>query len=243
MTDALVKNLKNSGFGVTSCGPVIEEVEAAKNSSSAILIFCGSFIYESTDLLVYLKDMSAGEGKVLCVIGYEKEIEAIRSSIPDMLISKTFPRPFDMRSITEELESAIAEGSEKKRELHILLVDDDPSFLKMMQGWLSMKYRVTPVNSGMQAITYLAAHTPDLILLDYDMPITSGVQVLEMIKSAPHTEKIPVIFLTGRSDRESVTDALRLKPDGYLLKTMGKEEIVASVDNFFITKIWKEMTP
>ena len=64
-------------------------------------------------------------------------------------------------------------------------MDDDPTFLKLVKNWLEEEYKVTIVNSGMQAITYLATNTPDLILLDYEMPVTSGPQVLEMIRSDP----------------------------------------------------------
>ncbi len=88
----------------------------------------------------------------------------------------------------------------------------------------------------MQAITYIAAHTPDLILLDYDMPITPGPQIMEMIRSEPNSAGIPIIFLTGKSDRESVMNVMRLKPQGYLLKSLSKEEIIAAVDQFFTTR-------
>ncbi len=88
--------------------------------------------------------------------------------------------------------------------MHLLLVDDDPLYLKMVRGWLSEKYLITVVKSGVQALAYLEGHTADLILLDYDMPGKSGSQVFEQIRQNPATAGIPVIFLTGRSDRESV---------------------------------------
>ena len=50
---------------------------------------------------------------------------------------------------------------------------------------------------------YIADNKPDLILLDYEMPVTSGPQVLEMIRSETKTDTIPVIFLTGKGDRKA----------------------------------------
>ena len=73
----------------------------------------------------------------------------------------------------------------------------------------------------------------DLILLDYEMPITSGPQVMEMIKSEPNSNGIPIVFLTGRSDRESVMSVMKLKPQGYLLKTMDRSQIMKAVDGCF----------
>ncbi len=76
----------------------------------------------------------------------------------------------------------------------------------------------------------------DLILLDYEMPVTSGPQVLEMLRNDEDTKDIPVIFLTGKDDRESVMSVLSLKPEGYILKTSGKEEIVNTVRKFFMDR-------
>lgn len=115
----------------------------------------------------------------------------------------------------------------------ILLVDDDKDFLKMMSGFLGERYRVAIVTSGMQAITYLAQNKPDLILLDFSMPVTSGPQVLEMIRSEPATAEIPVIFLTGQDDKDSVYEAVGMKPDGYILKSVWKMALLERIEKLF----------
>ena len=115
----------------------------------------------------------------------------------------------------------------------ILLVDDDPDYLKLVSRWLSGRYRVVIVNSGMQAITFLGANRPDLILLDYSMPVTTGPQVLEMIRSEQSTQNIPVIFLTGKDDSESVRRVLELKPNGYILKNINRDALIERLEEFF----------
>ena len=150
-------------------------------------------------------------------------------------------RPFDMKVMVSNMEKLREEDEERKMGKHILLIDDDLAYLKMVQGWLTPQYRVTIAKSGMQAITYIANHVPDLILLDYEMPITSGPQVMEMIRSEPNSEGIPIIFLTGKSDKESVMSVMALKPQGYMLKSMPKEEILKTIDNFFKTRKWKNI--
>ena len=244
MIDALANNLKKTaGFSITKAAPYVDEIKAGAADTGIILLYAGEYVHTSADVLVFLKDMCMEKKKILCVIGYDKELEVIGSIIPEKCITRRFLRPFDMRKLAEELETVTDPGSSEKPEKvkNILLVDDDGSFLKIMQAWLSPFYHVTIVNSGMQAITYLANNTPDLILLDYDMPITPGPQVLEMIRSEPASSGIPVIFLTGKADRESVQNVMRLKPQGYLLKTMKKQDILDSVNHFFVTKEWKAM--
>lgn len=242
MTDALETALHKAGIATVTVEPVIEQIDREKDDTDIVIIFAGDFVFDTADVQVYVKDICVGDEKVLCVIGYNKEITAVEENIPKSVIAHEFQRPFEMKELIEQLRTVAAKEEERKKGKHILLVDDDLTFLKMMQAWLSMKYRITAVRSGMQAITYIANHTPDLILLDYDMPVIQGPQILEMIKSEAGSSRIPVIFLTGKSDKESVMNVMKLHPDGYLLKSMSKEQIAESIDNFFVSKKWKNAT-
>jgi len=237
MIDALANNIiKTAGLTVHRANPTVEELKAKAGNAEIFLLYAGDYVHDVEDYLKYLDNICSVQNKVLIIVGYDKELEEISQSVSDESISRKVPRPFDMRKLAEDIEAMTVteSGSDAEKSKHILLVDDDGSYLKMMQSWLSPYYKLTIVNSGMQAITYIATNTPDLILLDYDMPITPGSQVLEMIRSEPSSAGIPVIFLTGRSDRESVEKVMRLKPEGYLLKSMKKQDIVDAVNRFFI---------
>ena len=85
----------------------------------------------------------------------------------------------------------------------------------------------------MNAISFLATNRVDLILLDYEMPVISGLQVFEMLKTGDKTKDIPVIFLTGKDDKETVLKVISAKPEKYLLKNMPAEELLKAVDDFF----------
>ena len=233
MTDAIAKNFQKAEFETTVIEPVISDIELHAPATDIFVLFAGSFVFDSADVLVFVKDICGENDKTLCLIGYQEEIEEIKRSIPESIISGIVERPFDMKELVNQMKKLADLDEERKKRKHILLVDDDVTFLKMMQDWLSDYYTVTITRSGMQAITYIATHIPDLILLDYDMPITPVPQVLEMIRSEPNSTGIPVIFLTGKSDRESVMKVMQLKPQGYLLKNMNKTQILKSVADFF----------
>jgi CheY-like chemotaxis protein len=66
------------------------------------------------------------------------------------------------------------------------------------------------------------------------MPVTSGPQVLEMLRSDDETKNIPVMFLTGKSDKESVMKVVALKPEGYFLKSIQREELLEKLHEFFV---------
>jgi DNA-binding NarL/FixJ family response regulator len=68
------------------------------------------------------------------------------------------------------------------------------------------------------------------------MPVCSGPQTMEMIRSENTSSAIPIIFLTSKDDKESVMKVLELKPDGYLLKNMRPEDIVKAIDQHFNSK-------
>ena len=121
-------------------------------------------------------------------------------------------------------------GSLKKR---ILVVDDSDFMRKAMLHLLGSDYEVLTADSGMSAIRSITLARPDLVLLDYEMPVCSGSQMLEMIRTQKDFSDIPVIFLTCRVDRESVKKAISLKPDGYLSKSLSSESVKREIDHFF----------
>lgn len=241
MTNALVNSLNKSDFNCTVVEPDIKAIGDNCQETDIFILFGGEYVFEQANVLVYMKDICVEYEKPFCVIGYENEITEIKETIPDNFITREVKRPFDMKYLTNILVSLAVADEKRKKGKHILLVDDDAVFLKMMQDWLSMKYNITAVRSGMQAITYIASHKPDLILLDYDMPVTPGPQVMEMIRSEHNADEIPIIFLTAKSDTESVISVMQLRPQGYLLKSMPKEKIIEAVDNYFETNKWKNI--
>ena len=80
---------------------------------------------------------------------------------------------------------------------HIIVVDDNPVLLRNMRNMLQDKYRVTLATSAAQCMKAMGQDRPDLIILDYEMPVVDGKQTLEMIRAEDDYKEVPVIFLTG----------------------------------------------
>lgn len=128
------------------------------------------------------------------------------------------------------------EQEKKLNRRKILIVDDSATMREGMRQLLSEDYDVYTVDSGVAAIRSITLNTPDLVLLDYEMPICDGRQTLEMLRSEETFNSVPVIFLTGRKDTKSVVSVMHLKPAGYLLKTADLQHIKKEVDMFFRQK-------
>lgn len=112
---------------------------------------------------------------------------------------------------------------------HILIVDDDKNMLKMLHMFLRDEYEVTIVDSGKLALEAVIKHTPDLILLDYMMPLFDGPHVLEIIRKREESRNVPVLFLTSVTDKEKILECLSLNPQGYLIKPISRTELLQRV--------------
>ena len=235
----IIKGLetKLEGIGVASSfsQPVMKDIREKCEGTGLIILFTDDAIDNIANTLVFIKDYCSEHNEQVIVIGAKTEYDVLKGYIPSSIIYQFFERPLDMEQLLNEIEKYMEEESQYARLKSILIVDDDVSYMSIISEWLKGSYRVSMANSGMQAITWLAKNHADLILLDYEMPITPGPQVLEMIRSDTELADIPVMFLTGKSDKESIMKVLALKPVGYLLKTVDKKELNESIGKYFAT--------
>ncbi|MBQ9503698.1 MAG: response regulator [Lachnospiraceae bacterium] len=234
--NAISTNLKAAGFEVSFAKADVTSIMKEKGSADIYLMYLTEDVSSLSDALVYLKDTCIEEEKHLFLIGYESEIKEAYAIIPEDLIKGTFDRPINVKEMVAGLKEKVEEHSFEPRKKHVLVVDDSGTFLRTIKSWLDPYYKVSMVNSGMNAITFLAKHKPDLILLDYEMPVCSGPQVLSMIRDEVTTSDLPVMFLTSKGDKESVMKVLSLKPDGYILKSRTQAEILEEIARFFESK-------
>ncbi len=133
----------------------------------------------------------------------------------------------------KEVEREAAEEREKKAhsgKKRILVVDDNGTTLRTMKAMLEDKYEVAVAISGAQAMTSIGKKRPDLILLDYEMPVCDGRMTLEMIRADEELQSIPVVFLTAINDRANIEAVLKLKPAGYFLKPAVKDKLLVELE-------------
>lgn len=108
----------------------------------------------------------------------------------------------------------------------IMLIDDSPVQLRQVREILKGTYRVIMASSGLQAINMLLDEKPDLIFLDYDMPVVDGRKTLEKIRMNERSRDIPVVFLTAINSKEKILAVAPLNPSDYLLKPVDAKRIL-----------------
>lgn len=238
---AVTTGLQEAGFECNFVDFDFNEISHLRDKAPIIFLYLDENTVSKTDALVYVRDICMEEERLLFLVGYSADVEEVRKMMPREIIGGIFERPLNVKVIAEKLNSIVAQGELEEKKKHILVVDDSGSTLRAVKSLLGNKYHVSMVNSATNAITFLATNLPNLILLDYEMPVCSGPQMLEMIRAEVRTNSIPVMFLTGKGDKESVKKVLALKPEGYMLKSMPPEKIMETVDAFFETKKGKQI--
>jgi CheY-like chemotaxis protein len=134
--------------------------------------------------------------------------------------------------------------------IEVLLVEDDPGDVLMTQEAFAdykIANRLTVVSNGEDAIAYMRKQgrfadepTPDLVLLDLNLPRRDGREVLRDIKTDPVLRRIPVVVLTTSEAEEDVLASYLLHANAYVRKPVDFEQFVAAVraiDDFFITVV------
>ncbi len=114
--------------------------------------------------------------------------------------------------------------------LRILIVEDDPATVELMEAQLHGEgYSVDSVRDGEEALQRVSQARPDLVLLDIMLPKKNGFEVCKEIKSREETRAIPVIMVTALKDMESRVKGIAAGADDFLSRPMDKSELLARV--------------
>jgi len=118
----------------------------------------------------------------------------------------------------------------------ILVVDDIQSNLDILVDLLQM-YSVTVALDGTTALEMTKQHSFDLILLDIMMPVMDGYEVCKYLKSHPSTKNIPVIFITAKTDEESIEKAFSMGGVDYVTKPFKARELLSRIETHITLKL------
>lgn len=235
LVSSIKDKLAEAQFEVAVADTLENANSAMENKMSAFVFYVDEMLLKNKQLLVFLKDKAMEEDIPVFAIGDEADLQDLRELHMGKVIRQEFRRPLNIKEMVQAVKDYIGDEDNLHKK-KILAVDDSKVMLSSIKNWLGDKYQVSMAESGMAAIASLSLNRPDLILLDYEMPICDGKQTLEMIRSEREFADIPVIFLTGKQDRESIMQVMGLGPAGYLLKTMKPDEVKKYVDRFFAKK-------
>ena len=138
-------------------------------------------------------------------------------------------KPVGRAALLDKIDEVISQYDAYKTNKSVLMIDDDPQFLKVAKQKLSKYYKVYTVTSGKTALEYLGSHTVDIITLDYFMPLYDGKNILNILKLREKTRNIPVIMLSSLSKDEIMSACSKNPPDGAITKSGDLEELLVTM--------------
>lgn len=118
----------------------------------------------------------------------------------------------------------------------ILVADDTPANIELVEGILGSECEILFAANGQDALTLATAELPDLILMDVMMPVMDGFESCQHLKAQPETTGIPVIFLTALADRQALMRAFGAGGVDYVSKPFHPDELRARVKTHLALK-------
>lgn len=114
--------------------------------------------------------------------------------------------------------------------LKIFIVEDDPDINEILEYNLQREgYKTVTFTDGMNAYDAIIENTPDLIVLDLNLPSLSGIELCKYVRSNEMTEDVPVIMLTARSEEIDKIIGFEVGADDYITKPFSPRELLARV--------------
>ena len=140
-------------------------------------------------------------------------------------------KPVPPAAVLDEAEECLPQTG-KSRPRTVLALDDDPVVLKVMDNVLSRNgYRVYTVGDPLDFWEFLTEHTPDLILLDLEMPSVTGYEICQVLRNDAKYRHLPVVVLTGHSEIEEYQRALEAGADDVLSKPLQPTRLVSRIES------------
>ncbi len=114
----------------------------------------------------------------------------------------------------------------------ILVVDDDPMMRDTMALFLQDQYEVVGVGEPQKALDYVTQNKVDMILLDIRLPEISGLVTYDLIRRTENGKDVPIIYLTGLSDRQTVTECLKKGASNFIVKPVEKDVLLERIQRY-----------
>lgn len=113
----------------------------------------------------------------------------------------------------------------------IHIADDDPLLIDLLRFRLERKsYTVRSSTDGEDALNQILASPPDLIILDYQMPVRSAYEIVEILKQDATCRDIPILVLASQWREEDVIDALQQGITDYVIKPFSPDELLFRIE-------------
>jgi PleD family two-component response regulator len=153
-------------------------------------------------------------------------------------------KPFSDAELIAHIENQLSQEKQEEYMPVILAVDDNPSILKSINGLLHSQYKVYTLPNPEAMKTILEKITPDLFLLDCNMPVMSGFDLIPLIRAFPGHERTPIVFLTSEGDQDTLYAAVSFGASDFIVKpideTVLRDKLAVQTKGYMIRRLMRK---
>lgn len=209
---------------------VLEYIE--KNATDLILMDAEKPMQDDFSIIKSIRDLEEDADIPIMFMTDKSNRNAVLDSI-NLGVDAYIMKPVSKDTLLGKISDVISHQERMKTKKTILAVDDDVTYLKIINNSLRDNFNVIMVNSTKMAMEYLDYHTPSLVIVDYQISKFNGTSVIDyMIENLDMTD-VPVIIMTGINDKKAAMTSIANKPCKFLLKPVSKLDLMRAIISAF----------
>lgn len=210
----------------------VKDLVAAKdtiqNTHPDLVLLDMCFTDSFQDGLALLKELSRETLPVPAIVLTSLDSLSDRVEVARMGGYAFLRKPIQPAQVMEAVNQVLQQSLRK--DLKVMAVDDDPQILSSLETLLQpWGLKLITVNDSRLLWDTLEATTPDLLVLDVDMPYINGIELCQVIRNDPKWNSLPVLFLSGHRDVETIQRVYGVGADDYLHKPIAGQELVTRI--------------
>jgi DNA-binding response OmpR family regulator len=187
-----------------------------------------SFSETEEDGLTLLRELTEGEPQIPVVALAGRDSLAKRLAVSRLGAKQFLGKPATAREIFQALARVLSQP--KTSEAKVLIVDDDPAIGSALSALLTpWGLEVTALTEPQRFWEVLTAISPDLVVLDLEMPLVSGIELCQVVRQDTHWGDIPILVVTAHTDAESLQEAFAAGADDFITKPVLGPELVTRI--------------
>ncbi len=191
----------------------------------------------------FSRSLSEGENRHLIEVrdpmGLQRELEKLKSAQIHQRLAEIKGTIGPARHWLDELKDEVAPALASARVLGtladqvrplILLIDDDPFQQRLVEQILTAQpFELICAGSGAEGLAVLRKRRPDLVLMDYALPDINGIEATRRLKGVAQFSEIPVVMITGNSEKAVVVESLKAGAADFIVKPLDKDRLLAKI--------------
>jgi DNA-binding response OmpR family regulator len=209
----------------------LADARAAINKTKPDLLLLDLCFPDSTDNgLAFLRELANDETAVPVIVFTAQENFSDRLEVAHLGAQSFLQKPISPKKVLKAIAKVLQQATFPEAKL--LIVDDDPQMLDFLRILLTpWGFQLTLLDDPKQFWQTLKQTTPDLLILDIEMPDINGIELCQVVRNDPDWSYLPVLFLSVHSDRETIDRVFTVGGDDYVNKPIIGSELIARILN------------